>query len=285
MTNQPDLPAEPGARRERPVHPLDRVPPPPHAEAPPPPPRPTRRVEFPSSPPVVTYTLLTVNVLAFLVDFGLKAMGYGAQGVGPLTLYGAKDNAAILNGQLWRFVTPLFLHGGLLHIGFNSYFLYLVGRRLEARFGTARFLALYILSGVGGVLASFAFSQYNSIGASSALFGLIGAWIPMLARNREVLADTRRQIWRIIEVIGINLVISFTPGIDIWAHVGGLLAGLALGWLITPRYAVSVPTPDLIRVEDRSSPGAVWLATAAFAGALIMLIGLVMRLKAGAFGV
>jgi rhomboid protease GluP len=281
MTNQPDLPVEPGARRERPVHPLDRVPPPPPGSTPPPAMRPMRRVEFPSSPPVVTYTLLAVNILAFLADFGLQAMGYGFHGVGPLTLYGAKNNAAILHGQLWRFVTPMFLHGGLLHLGFNSYFLYLVGRRLESRFGRARFLALYILTGMSGVLLSFAFSPYDSIGASGALFGLIGAWIPLLVRNRDVLANTRRQLWQIIEVIGINLLISLSPGIDIWAHLGGLLSGLALGWLISPRYAVSLPTPDLVRVEDRSSPSAVWLATAAFAGGLFILIGLVMRLKAG----
>lgn len=279
MTNQPDRPGEPTARPERPVHPLDRVPPPPPASTPPPAARVMRRVELPSSPPVVTYVLLVVNVLAFLADFVLQTMGYGFHGVGPLTLYGAKNNTAILNGQLWRFVTPLFLHGGFLHLGFNSYFLYLVGRRLESRFGTARFFALYILSGMGGVLMSFAFSRYDSIGASSALFGLIGAWIPLLVRNQDLLANTRGQLWQIIQVIVINLLIGLSPGIDNWAHVGGLLTGLALGWLITPRYAALLSTPDLVRIEDRTSPGAVWLTTAVFAGALLMLIGFVIRIK------
>lgn len=263
-----------------PVHPLDRVPQPPQQVATPPPspqPRP-RRVEFPTNPPVMTYVLLGINVAVFLLDMGLHAAGYGVGSTGPLTVFGAKNNRALLHGQYWRLVTPLFLHGGILHIGFNSYFLYLVGRQIERAYGWARFLALYFLSGIAGTIVSFAFSPYDSIGASGALFGIIGAFIPFLIRNQKILADTRKQIGRIAQVIVINLLIGLMPGIDNWAHLGGLLGGLILGLLTTPEYAVAAVMPDAVRLEDRRS-GLVWLSVLGFAVALGGVFVLLLMIK------
>lgn len=262
----------------QPVHPLDRVPPQTPAAPPPVAPPLARRVEFPTKPPVLTYVLLAINVAVFVIDVALGAAGYGIGSTGPLTLLGAKDNQALLAGQYWRLVTPLFLHGGILHIGFNSYFLYLVGRQIERAYGSARFLALYILSGIAGTIVSFAFSPYDSIGASGALFGVIGAFIPFLIRNREILADTRRQVWRIVQVIAINLLIGLMPGIDNWAHLGGLTGGLILGWLTTPEYAVASILPDVVRLEDRRSSLA-WLSVLAFAIALGGVFMLLLAIK------
>ena len=196
-----------------------------------------------------------INILVFLADMGLRITGYGFQGVGPLTLIGAKDNQAIVRGEYWRLITPLFLHGGILHLGLNRYFLYIVGRLVERAFGTARFLAIYLLSGIAGVVASFAFSHFDSIGASGALFGLVGAWVPLLYRNRHVLANTRQQIRRIVQVIAINLLIGLAPGIDNWAHLGGLVSGLALGWFASPLYVVRVEGTALTTSLRRRSCG------------------------------
>lgn len=266
----------------RPVHPLDRSPDPSPAPAPAPPPSGLQRVRLPSSPPVVTYVLLAVNILVFLADTALAAAGYGVSGVGPLTLLGAKNNQAIVNGEYWRLITPLFLHGGLLHLGFNSYFLYIVGRGVERAYGTARFLAIYFLAGLAGTVASFALSRANSIGASGALFGVIGAWIPLLYRNRHVLADTQRQIGRIAQVIGINLLIGLSPGIDNWAHIGGLVGGLALGWFAAPRYGVR---DGLIgseaQVVDESAFASTWVAAVLLAGLLIGLTLALVTLRGG----
>lgn len=211
------------------------------------------RVEFPHSQPVLTYTLLAINILVFLADM--------ASG-GRLTNLGAKANDAILAGQVWRFLTPMFLHGGLIHIGTNSYFLYLVGPRLEQMFGRARFVVIYVLAGIAGAVASFALTNAPGIGASGALFGIIGSWIPLLYRNRKVLANTQQQIRRIVQVIGINLLIGLLPGIDNWAHLGGLLAGLALGWVASPRYELSFVDASSVKVDDTSEPGIVWLLIA-----------------------
>ena len=205
---------------------------------------------------MLTYLLLGINIIVFLAD---QLMG------GRLTALGATDRTAILAGQTWRFVTSMFLHGNLLHIGFNGYFLYLVGPRLERMFGKPRFAAIYFLSGIAGSVASFALSGASSIGASGALFGIIGSWIPLLYRNQKLLANTDKQIRQIIEVIAINLLIGLMPGIDNWAHLGGLLAGLALGWVASPRYAVTFADASSVKVEDTSESGIVWL--------LIVIIG------------
>lgn len=165
----------------------------------------------------------------------------------------------------------MFLHGGILHIGFNSYFLYIIGPQVERAFGSFRFAALYFLSGISGVIFSFAFNRAPSIGASGALFGLIGALIPFLYRNRALLVDTRRRILSILQVIGINLLIGLAPGIDNWGHLGGLLAGLGLAWVTTPLYQVRPGAEDTIIVEDKSTPAVSWLA---FLGGSVVLLGL-----------
>lgn len=279
MTFQPDESSR--HPLDRPVHPLDQPPPPPPPTVAAPPPQTTRRVQMPGSLPVLTFIIIGINVAVFLADMALGTLGASSQGVGPLTLAGAKNNLAILGGEYWRFITPMFLHGGIVHLGLNSYFLYLVGRPIERSFGTPRFLAIYLLSGIAGAFASFAFSRFNSIGASGALFGLIGAWIPLLYRNRAILAGVRQQINRIVQVIAINLLIGLLPGIDNWAHLGGLLGGFILGWLATPLYALRVTGADELRLEDSTSSALVWLAIALFAIVLGGLAALVVALRGG----
>ncbi len=247
------------------------APPPGESEVVEAPPGEVRRVLMPSETPFFTYALIAINVLVFLADSLTAFTGLGFRGVGLLTLLGAKDNQAIMAGQVWRLITPLFLHGGILHLGFNSYFLYVVGRQIESAYGRVRFLALYFLSGLAASIASFALSSASSIGASGALFGLIGAWIPLLYRNQHILANTRRQIRSIVQVIAINLLIGLSPGIDNWAHLGGLIGGVVLGWLTTPRYELQGYYADEVHISDDSSPLSVWLATLAVGLGLIGL--------------
>ncbi len=251
----------------RPIHPLDQPPEPPPSTSE----RVIiRRVEAPYSPPVISYTILAINVAVFLLDVLLG---------GLLTNLGSKDNGLIAHGQFWRLVTPMFLHGGYIHLGINSYSLYVIGPQVERSFGHWRFLAVYFLSGLAGSIASFALSPYPSIGASGALFGLIGALIPLLYLNRNVLANTRQRINNIIMVIALNLVFGFTAGgIDNWAHIGGLVGGLSLAWLTSPRYVVRLSTMDSIRIDDESSPHVAWiiygLAALCLGGLVLLLISL-----------
>jgi rhomboid protease GluP len=149
----------------------------------------------------------------------------------------------------------------VLHLALNCYFLYNFGPSVERAFGYFRFLAIYFLAGLAASIASFAFSPYRSVGASGALFGIVGALLPLLYRNRGIFAETSRRLASILRMIALNLFIGFTvPGIDNWAHMGGLLAGMVLGWLTTPRYVVRhALSGEPERVEDETSLALTWL--------------------------
>ncbi|NDJ53994.1 MAG: rhomboid family intramembrane serine protease, partial [Chloroflexi bacterium] len=179
-----------------------------------------------------TWFILGTNVFVFLVDLVLG---------GALTEFGVKANDLIVGGQYWRLVTPIFLHGGLLHLGFNSYFLYLVGPQVERAFGTARYGAVYLLAGLAGSLASFALTPNPSLGASGALFGILGAFLVFIYRNQNAIQNSRAIMMQVVQVIGINLLFGFVvPLIDNWAHIGGLLGGAAAAWVASPRYVINL---------------------------------------------
>ena len=135
--------------------------------------------------------------------------------------FGMFPAAIAVNGEYYRLFTAMFLHGSLLHIGFNMYVLYMFGPQLESVLGHLRFGLLYLLAGLGGSIASFWFSDPNvvSVGASGAIFGLMGAYIVIMHR----LGNDTRQV---IGLIGINLVLGFViSGVDWRAHIGGLVTG------------------------------------------------------------
>jgi rhomboid protease GluP len=173
----------------------------------------------------------------------------------------------------------MFIHYGIIHLLINSYSLYIIGPQVERSFGHLRFLAIYILSGVAGSVASFALGAYRSAGASGALFGLFGALIPLLYLNRKVFANTRQQINHILTMIALNLFVGFTSGfIDNWGHIGGLVGGLSLAWLTSPRYVARLSTTDSIQIDDESSPYMAWiiygLAALCLGGLVIVLMNL-----------
>jgi rhomboid protease GluP len=223
-----------------------------------------RSIPLPQTQARITYIILAINVIIFLLDtYVLKGM---------LTYLGVKDNASILRGEVWRFITPIFLHANLGHIGVNSYSLWIVGPPVERSFGYFRFLAIYLLSGIAGVVASFLFSPALSLGASGAIFGLVGALIPLMIRNQDILANIGQRIRSLALVIGVNLLFGLAPGIDNWGHIGGLLGGLTLGWFTAPRYAVRrdmMGVPE--RIDDTSSIAQSWLWFGLFAIFLSLL--------------
>lgn len=183
-------------------------------------------------PVPVSWGLLLSLVVVHLACGALGLVGATPGVEDGALFFGAKVNTLIAQGQWWRLVSCLFLHGNLLHLGFNGYALFILGPLLERFYGPRRFLALYVLSGVGASLASFWFTQGPSVGASGAVFGLLGALMVFGFRQR------RRLPARISRALGagmapwvvINLVIGLIPGlpIDNAAHVGGLVVGSAL---------------------------------------------------------
>jgi rhomboid protease GluP len=172
--------------------------------------------------PFFTYLFIAVQVLMFLV---LEAAG-GSTDTSTLIKFGAKFNPLILEGEWWRFFTPIIIHIGLLHLFMNTLALYYLGTMVERLYGNLRFLFIYIFSGFAGVLASFIFSPNLSAGASGAIFGCFGALLYFGVAKP-------RLFWRtlglnILVVLGINLAFGFTiPGIDNAGHIGGLVGGFA----------------------------------------------------------
>ena len=178
-----------------------------------------------------TYFFLGLNLLIFV----LMALAGGSSNE-TLMAFGVKANGEIARGQWWRFVTPIFIHIGMLHIFFNSYALWIVGPQVEKLYGSARFVILYVLTGVAGVIGSYFYHPETiSAGASGAIFGLFGVLLVFGIRYRSAIPPFfKRAVGTgVLPVIVINLIIGFTiPQIDNSAHIGGLLAGAALAAII-----------------------------------------------------
>jgi rhomboid protease GluP len=194
------------------------------------------------TPPYGTRALLALNVLVFvgMIVYGWFAFGTldGTQDMRVLVIFGAKVNELVEAGQEWRLFTAMFLHIGVLHLLFNLYALNALGPMVEGYFGHLRFLAIYLLGGLFGSLASYAFSPAPSAGASGAIFGLAGAITVYFLRYRENFGARGRAILQnMLLVIGLNLVLGLgMSGIDNWGHMGGLVGGAALAFGLLPRY-------------------------------------------------
>jgi membrane associated rhomboid family serine protease len=167
----------------------------------------------PVTTPVVTWTLMAINVLAYLGEI-VNA---------PLVLNRFQMSAdQVAAGEWWRLFTGAFLHAApptYYHILFNMWALYVIGPQLERMLGSARFAAVYLLAALGGSVAVYLFGS-ASVGASGAIYGLFGA---MFVVARRLGYDVRGVLW----LIGINVVITFViPGISWQGHLGGLVTGV-----------------------------------------------------------
>lgn len=186
---------------------------------------------------------------------------------------GAKVNPFIMKGQLWRLITPAVLHASLIHIGFNMYALYSLGPSLERIFGDWAFIALYLLGAIWGNTLSFFLSPNPSLGASTAIFGLIAAQGVYIYKNRLMLGQAARPLlMNILMVVLVNLILGLSPGIDNWAHIGGLLGGLFFAWFTAPSFGI---TENLfgqrVIVRGNSQPKLVFAAGIAIPLAAVLL--------------
>ena len=213
---------------------------------------------MPRSSPYVTYTIIGITVVFYILQLAsVWALGYAVPGLGMdwLEYYGARINEAILAGQIWRFLTPALLHGSLPHIAFNMYALLSFGTGLERHFGHLRFFLLYLLGAFAGNVASFLFTGGSySIGASTAIFGLLGAEAVFLIQNRKSFpGQFRSAIGNIIFIAAINLfIIGALPGIDNWGHIGGLVGGLMFTSFAGPLWEIEGVYPAYHLVDKRS---------------------------------
>lgn len=204
--------------------------------------------------PAMTQLLLGITVAVFLVEWLLG----GSTATAVLYLMGAKNDQAIIAGQWWRFITPIFLHMGLTHIALNGVVIYFMGMQIEALFGHWRLLAIYLLGGISGNIMSFGLSPDQSVGASTAIFALFGAFL-MVGESFWENPMIRQLTSQFLLFTALNLVFDlFSSGIDIWGHVGGLIGGFLLGYIVGVPRMGKIPT--LKRVLAGMTLIIAWLA-------------------------
>ena len=192
----------------------------------------------------VTYTLMGINIITFLVSvlFSSIVIGYGGIyniDIETLTIMGAKVNYLIDEGQVWRVITSAFLHGGVVHLFFNMYALKIIGAEAEYAYGKMKYIIIYIISAIGGGVFSYMFNPNStSVGASGAIFGLFGAMLIYGYRHRDRIG--KKYMMSLVKVIGVNVIIGLTmSNIDNSGHMGGLIFGIITAIIISYNYKAS----------------------------------------------
>ena len=184
-----------------------------------------------------TIMILLINSALFVADYISPQSG--------LLQYGASVPWPAMQGQWWRLVTAGFLHGGILHILMNSWVLFDLGAEVEQIFGTSRLIVFYFVSTITGFLVSSKFGSGYSVGSSAGIFGLIGAMLAFGVTDRSSLGQAVKGLytrWLIY-----LLVLSFIPGVDFRAHIGGLSGGFIVSWLARTPLARAMWKESLLR--------------------------------------
>jgi membrane associated rhomboid family serine protease len=189
---------------------------------------------------LVTKALIAANVLIYFINLAQGASLTENSGelffdwalIGQAAVFPSGEQIGVAEGEWWRLITSAFLHGSILHLGFNMLLLYWIGGPIEDAIGRARFLILYFVSGLAGAAGALLLTDANSItvGASGAIFGLLGAALVFERQGAHVLGGSA------LSIIVVNLVLTFAvPNISIGGHIGGLVGGV-LGGLALSRF-------------------------------------------------
>jgi len=217
--------------------------------------------------------LIAINVAAFGWMLTRGAQWDFVPGGLALELGANQYEAVRVHGEWWRLLASMFLHGGLIHLGFNMWALRVLGPFAEAYLGDVGFLVLYLVCGVAASVVSISWSpDVVSLGASGAIFALLGATVAFFVRHRREMPNAlfRGQMRSILILIGINVALGFSiPHVDNAAHFGGLLAGFIAGVLM-----------DRPLLETPRMTGRRWVG-AAVSAALIVPLAFVVSLLSG----
>ena len=225
-------------------------------------------LRLPAQSAIVTYIIMGVTIAVYLAQLASQQLLGGDL---PAAL-GMKINELIVRGQLWRLFTPALLHASVAHIGFNMYALYSFGRNLERAYGHGRFFLLYLLGALAGNVASFWMSPNPSLGASTAVFGLVAAEGVYFYQNRRIYGSQASSVLgNVAFIIVINLFYGFTTStIDNWGHLGGLAGGAIFALLAGPFFAIEGYAPD-VRLVDQRAGLLPWLVGAVEAAGLLLI--------------
>ena len=226
--------------------------------------------------PRVATTIVAINVAVFLVMAALGA-GLSSLDLRVHLLFGANYGPLTWNGQEWRLLASAFIHFGLIHLLFNMFALYNGGRFIESLFGSARFTAIYLLAALaGGVVSGWWDPTRMSAGASGAVFGVYGALLAFFVRRpRDIPLDLLKSVSMgagslLVYSLAFGFALDFVPNaprVDNSAHIGGLLAGVASGYLLAR------PFEPAARAVPR--PGQVAAVSAGICAALVLLASLI----------
>lgn len=187
----------------------------------------------------MTYLFLAIQLIVFL----LMTLNGGSTNVLTLILFGAKFNPAIVGGEYWRLLTPIFIHIGFTHLLVNSITLYYLGTQMEIIYGSFRFALIYLLSGLMGNLMSFAFSDSVSAGASTSLFGLFAAAI-VLGRMYPQNYAIQQMARNFTVLIVLNFAVGFfSSSVDNFGHLGGVIGGILA--------ALFVSDPNVLKSQNK----------------------------------
>jgi rhomboid protease GluP len=172
-----------------------------------------------------------IQVLVFL----LMELTGGSQSTDNLIRFGAKYNPSIMQGEWWRFFTPIFIHIGIIHLAMNSYALFYLGKYVEKLFGHKRFIVIYLFSGFLGSVVSFLMSNSLSAGASGAIFGCMGSLLFLGITKKNIFS--KQLLSSMLPIILLNLVLGFSiSNIDNGGHLGGLLGGFLAASIVQLPY-------------------------------------------------
>jgi membrane associated rhomboid family serine protease len=183
----------------------------------------------------ITPLLINTNLIIFLA-MGLTGSGFFSLDIQSLLNWGADYTPLTANGQWWRLLTSMFLHGGLMHLLANMYALLLVGILLEPMLGKNRYLVSYLATGItGSIVSTYMHKATVSVGASGAIFGLYGIFLALMLTNVFPKKVKGSLLTGVIIMITMTFVTGLGGGVDNAAHVGGLLSGIIIGLMLTPQ--------------------------------------------------
>jgi len=205
------------------------------------------------------YGLIGINVAIFVLAYYI----FSPEQQNDLYQWGASNQFYVFEqGEFHRLFTAMFLHGGLAHVALNMLSLYIIGQTVERFFGNTRFILIYLLGGLcGSILSAFLNdAQSFSVGASGAVFAIVGAELVFLYKHRKLFGQMARQRLRsLVIIIVLNLGAGFannavttSVSIDNWGHIGGFIGGVTLAWFISP-YFLPKPhdtNPNMLTIDD-----------------------------------
>lgn len=183
---------------------------------------------FSKKTPYITYILIFINILFYVLSI-ISNSFYNSMVLNP---------SKILNGEYYRLLSCIFMHGGIIHLLCNMYCLYVIGPQVESFFGKIKYIVIYLLSGIIGSLMSLSITNSISLGASGAIFGLLGSILYFGYHYRVYLSQAIKS--QIIPLIVLNLFLGFIlNGVDNAAHIGGLIGGVLVSMMAGVKYKSS----------------------------------------------